>query len=171
MILINNANKDNFKQVRIVENNGETTNLITSIDRAITMADQSGLDLIIVNDKTSPFVSKIADYGKLKFEKSKFQKEQKKKQHVVSLKEFQLRVVTGINDIQIKAKKAKTLLNEGNKIKVVVRLKGREQQTPQLGKDVINTFLENVGDYDYDTNLQTSGRDMFVILKQKKENS
>lgn len=168
MILINKENMNKFRQLRLVEVNGESSNLITTVDRAIGIARNYNLDLIVINDKQEPFVAKVADYGKMKFEKSKFQKEQKKNQQIVSMKEIQLRVVTGINDIQIKAKKSIELLEEGNKIKIVVRLKGREQQTPDLGKKVIDQFLDKVGNYEVDSKLQHTGRDMIMIIKKQK---
>lgn len=166
MILINNENKNKFSQIRLVEINGEPSNLITTSERGLFMANNHDLDLIVINDKQEPFIAKISDYGKMKFDKAKQQKEQKKNQQVVSIKEIQLRAVTGINDIQIKAKKANEMLEQGHKIKIVVRLKGREQQTPELGKKVIDQFLENLNQYEIDSKLQSSGRDMIMIIKK-----
>ena len=155
----------------MIEVAGVETNYVTTIEHAITEAKAHGLDLVIINEKQEPYIAKIADFGKMKFEKAKIQKEQKKKQQNNILKEFQLKAVTSLNDIQIKAKKASDHLESGNKIKAVVRLRGREQQTPELGTKVITTFMENLSGFDIDTPVQTSGRDIFVILKPSKKES
>ena len=155
----------------MIEVAGVETNYVTTIEHAITEAKTHGLDLVIINEKQEPYIAKIADFGKMKFEKAKIQKEQKKKQQNNILKEFQLKAVTSLNDIQIKAKKASDHLESGNKIKAVVRLRGREQQTPELGTKVITTFMENLSGFDIDTPVQTSGRDIFVILKPSKKES
>lgn len=171
MILINSKNKNSYREIRLIEINGEDVNYVTTVERALQEATTRNLDLIVINEKQSPFIAKIADMGRLKFEKSKVQKEQKKKQQVNTLKECQLKAVTGLNDIQIKAKKASEHLDAGCRIKAVVRLRGREQQTPELGKKVIETFMSCLSNYEIDTQMQSSGRDVFVILKPSKKES
>lgn len=168
MFLITEQNKKKYKNLRIIENNTIQTNIVIDSTNGLNLANNSGLDLIVINDKKEPYICKIADFGKLKFEESKFKKEQKKKQAVVVLKEIQLKAVTSDNDISIKAKKIDEFLEDGYKVKIVVRLRGREQQTPELGTKVIENALSKLQNYSIEMPMKTYGRDITIILKPNK---
>lgn len=168
MFLITENNKKKYRNIRIIENNTVQTNIVIDASRGLELANNAGLDLVVINDKKEPYICKIADFGKLKFEETKNKKEQKKKQSVVVLKEIQLKAVTGENDISIKAKKTSDFLSSGYKVKIVLRLRGREQQTPELGYNVVDFFLSKISNYDIDMPLKISGRDIMIILKPSK---
>lgn len=106
------------------------------------MARERDLDLVVVSPNQSPPVAKILDWGKYKYETEKKAKEAKKKQHVVDIKEVKMRYKIDVHDYEVRLKAAKKFLNAGNKVKVVVMLRGREMQHSHLAMDLINKFLK-----------------------------
>ena len=105
------------------------------------MAEDKGLDLILVSPNQEPPVAKILDYGKYKYEMEKRAKEAKKKQHTVEIKEVKVRYKIDIHDYNVKINAIKKFLASGNKVKLVVMLRGREMQHNQLAFDLANRFL------------------------------
>lgn len=109
------------------------------------MAMDEGLDLVKIAQTPTESVCKIMDYGKYKFEQTKKEKELKKSQKVVELKEIRLSVVIDTHDFEIKLKQALKFLAEGNKVKLSVRMVGRQLANPQKGIDIINKFIAEIG--------------------------
>lgn len=105
------------------------------------MARERDLDLVVVSPNQAPPVAKILDWGKYKYEAEKKAKEAKKKQHVVDLKEVKMRYKIDVHDYEVRLKAAKKFLSAGNKVKVVIMLRGREMQHNHLAMDLINKFL------------------------------
>ena len=109
--------------------------------KALQMARERDLDLVVVSPNQSPPVAKILDWGKYKYEADKKAKEAKKKQHVIDIKEVKMRYRIDVHDYEVRLKAAKKFLASGNKVKVVVMLRGREMQHSHLAMELINKFL------------------------------
>ena len=109
--------------------------------KALQMARERDLDLVVVSPNQSPPVAKILNWGKYKYETEKRAKEAKKKQKTVEVKEVKMRYKIDTHDYEVRLKAAKKFLTQGNKVKVVVMLRGREMQHSQLAMDLINKFL------------------------------
>ena len=112
--------------------------------KALQMARERDLDLVVVSPNQSPPVAKILDWGKYKYEADKKAKEAKKKQHVIDIKEVKMRYKIDVHDYEVRLKAAKKFLASGNKVKVVVMLRGREMQHSHLAMELINKFLNEV---------------------------
>lgn len=108
------------------------------------MAEDAGLDLVLISPNQEPPVAKILDYGKYKYELAKRAKEAKKKQHVVEIKEVKMRYKIDVHDYEVRLKSAKKFISQGNKVKVVVMLRGREMQHSNLAFDLANRFIEDM---------------------------
>ena len=118
---------------------GETLGIM-SATKALEMAYEQGLDLVLMASQATPPVCKIMDYGKFRFEREKREKEAKKKQQIIELKEIQLSCRIDTHDFETKARNAQKFLAAGNKVRVVVRFKGREMAHQDLGRDVLARF-------------------------------
>ena len=119
---------------------------IMSSDQALQMAYDKSLDLVMMSPDANPPVCKIMDYGKYRFEKDKREKEAKKKQQVIEIKEIQLSCRIDTHDYETKMKRGRKFLEQGNKVKVVLVFHGREMSHQQLGKDMIDRFIADVAD-------------------------
>lgn len=117
-----------------------------SAEHANKLAEEEGLDLVMIAPDGKPPVCKIMDYGKFKFDSLKKIKDQKKNQKVIKLKEMQLSMTIGDNDLQIKSKAVRKFLENGDKVRVYIRMRGRMQAKPQIGVEVMNKFAEMVAD-------------------------
>lgn len=130
------------------------------------MAKEKDLDLVVVSPNQAPPVAKILDWGKYKYETEKRAKEAKKKQHTVDIKEVKMRYKIDVHDYEVRLKAAKKFLAQGNKVKVVVMLRGREMQHSHLAMDLINKFLaefEN-DNVTVEKKPQMEGRNVIMIL-------
>ena len=127
------------KEVRVIGDDGETMGMMTS-DAALKLAYDRGLDLVLIAPQATPPVCRVMDYGKYRFDREKKEKEAKKKQQVVELKEVQLSCRIDVHDFETKARNAVRFLTAGNKVRVVVRFKGREMAHQELGRDVLARF-------------------------------
>ncbi len=119
---------------------------IMSSEAALQMAYDKSLDLVMMSPDANPPVCKIMDYGKYRFEKDKREKEAKKKQQVIETKEIQLSCRIDTHDYETKMKRGRKFLEQGNKVKVVLVFHGREMSHQQLGKDMIDRFIDDVSD-------------------------
>lgn len=139
------------------------------IREAIAMARNQGLDLVQVGQGDPP-VCRILDSGKFLFDRKKLQRENTKRQRelAVETKEIQLRPVTDTNDLMVKVKRARDFLNEGDKVKIVVRFRGRERAHKELGAKIVNEFLTALGEHKIDRALQDTGRDMQMFIAPVK---
>ena len=132
------------------------------------MAFEKKLDLVLVAPNAEPPVCKIMNYGKYKFEQAKKEKEAKKKQKTVEVKEIRITPNIEEHDFGFKAKNARKFLEDGNKVKITVRFKGREVNNSKLGEDVLNKFIENLEDIaSVDKKPKLEGRNMFIMLSKK----
>ena len=131
------------KEVRLIDEEGNNHGVVAT-SKALMMAEDKGLDLIVVSPNQEPPVAKILDYGKYKYEVEKRAKESKKKQHTVDVKEIKVRYKIDIHDYNVKINAIKKFISAGNKVKIVVMLRGREMQHNHLAYDLANRFLADL---------------------------
>ena len=134
------------------------------------MAEEKNLDLVLVAPNSNPQVCKIMNYGKYKFEQAKKEKEAKKKQKILEIKE--LRVTPNIeeHDFGFKCKNARKFIGDGNKVKITVRFRGREVNNSKAGELVLNKFIEALEDVaSVEKPPKLEGRNMFTILAKKAD--
>ena len=138
------------------------------ISEAHELADKANLDLVCMNGSANPPVCKIMDYGKYKFDAIKKEKEAKKNQKVTELKEIQLSMTIDTHDLEVKAKHGKRFLEDGNKVKVVLRMRGRQQAYAQNAITVVKNFygmLQEFGTVDKEPEIV--GRNIILIISPK----
>ncbi len=131
-----------LKEVRVVTADGEPLGIMSSKE-ALKIAYEKDLDLVLIAAQAKPPVCKIMDYGKYCFEKQKREKEAKKKQQTIELKEIQLSCRIDTHDYETKLNHAKRFLEGGNKVRVVLRFKGREMSHQAIGRELLEKFLED----------------------------
>lgn len=142
----NNVNEAiNHPEVRLIGADGSQLGIMSS-KKAQDLADSAGLDLVEIAPTANPPVCKIMDFGKFRFETIKKQKEAKKNQKIVEMKEIWLSMTIDVGDLNVKAKQALKFLAAGNKIKVSIRLRGRQNAHSSIGIEVMNKFFELVKD-------------------------
>ena len=129
------------RELRLISDNGDQLGVKTK-QEALKMAEDANLDLVLVAPKAKPPVAKIMDYGKYRFELQKKQREARKKQKVVNIKEVRLSPTIDTNDFNTKMKNARKFLSKGDKVKVSIRFKGRAITHKDIGRDVLNRFAE-----------------------------
>ena len=136
---------------------------------AFEMAQSSGLDLVEVAPTAKPPVCRILDYGRLKYQQTKKDREARRNQKVVLLKEVRIRPKTGDHDLQIKSRKVKKFLSDGDKVKVTVRFRGREMAHPQMGRKVLEQLLHHLAGIAHIERMpDIEGRAMTMILAPGK---
>ena len=156
-----------FPQVRCVGDDGEQYGLISS-QEALKIADSKGLDLVLIAPDAKPPVCKIMDYGKYRFEQTKREKENRKNQKVIELKEIRLSATIDQHDMEVKAKACTKFLSNGDKVKVSIRFKGRQVKHGDIGLDVMDAFYDMVKDAAaIDKPAKQEGRNMMMILVPK----
>lgn len=129
------------------------------------IARENGLDLVEVNPKSYPPVCKIMDFGKYKYDEKKKQAEAKKKQVVIGLKEIKLRPKTDDHDLEFKLKHVRRFLQEGNKVKITCRFRGREITHPEAAQKQLDLIAESIKDVGMiETGSRMEGRNMMLIL-------
>ena len=163
---VNEEIRDN--EVRLIGSTGEQLGIMSSA-QAQHIADEQGLDLVKISPQATPPVCKLMDYGKFRFEQAKKQKEAKKNQHVVEIKEIQLSLNIDTHDFQTKANHAIRFLKSGNKVKVSIRFRGREMAHPELGNVIMDRFAEAVSEYStVEKPAKLEGRHMLMFVAPKK---
>lgn len=134
------------------------------------MADEKGLDLAMMSSSSNPPVCKIMDYGKYKFEAIKKEKELKKNQNIIEVKEIQLSMTIDTHDMLTKAKHANRFLSGGDKVKVVLRMKGRQQAYAKNGIEVVKKFFEHIQENGtYDKEPEIVGRNIVMVVSPKSK--
>lgn len=153
------------KEVRLIDDEGNNHGVVAT-SKALLMAEEKGLDLIVVSPNQEPPVAKILDYGKYKYEVEKRAKESKKKQHTVDIKEIKVRYKIDVNDYNVKINSIKKFIQKGNKVKIVVMLRGREMQHNHLAYDLANRFLADLEGEKMTVERKPSmdGRNVITIL-------
>lgn len=157
------------KEVQLIGESGEKLGVM-SFEDALTKAEDKNLDLVLVAPNANPVVCKIMNYGKYKFEQAKKEKEAKKKQKVLEIKEIRVTPNIEEHDFGFKSKNARKFLTDGNKVKITVRFRGREVNNSKAGEVVLNKFIENLEDIAIvEKKPKLEGRNMFTILAKKTD--
>lgn len=157
------------KEVRIIGDNGEQLGVLQT-SAALAMAYEKDLDLVLIAPNAEPPVCRIMDYGKYRFERDKKEKEAKKKQTVVEVKEVQLSCRIDTHDFETKVKHAHRFIGEGNKVRVVVKFKGREMSHLDIGRDILEKFEQACADVGtVDKRPALEGRFMSMIINPAKQ--
>lgn len=157
-----------FREVQVIDENGEKLGRM-NINQALDLATEKNLDLVLVSPNSDNPVCKIMNYGKHKFEQAKREKESKKKQKTVELKEIRVTPNIEEHDFNFKAKNAKKFLSDGNKVKITVRFRGRELNYVKLGEEVLNQFVEALSEVStLEKRPLLEGKNMFIILAPNK---
>lgn len=155
------------KDVQLISDNGEKMGIVP-LNRALELAEEKKLDLVLVSPNSEIPVCKIMNYGKYKFEQSKKEKEAKKKQKIQELKEIRITPNIEEHDFGFKAKNIRKFLEDGNKVKITVRFRGRELNNTKMGEAVLNKFIENLEDISVvEKKPKLEGKNMFIILAKK----
>jgi len=170
-LLINEKiNFEGSKTVRIIGADNEQLGLV-SFDQALDMSYDAGLDLVLIAAQADPPVCRIMDYGKYRYERDKREKEAKKKQQVVDIKEIQLSCRIDTNDFNTKVNRARQFLAHGDKVKVVVRFKGRQMAHQEIGADLLAKFsaaCEDICIIDKQPKLEGRFLSMFLAPQSAK---
>lgn len=157
------------KEVRLVDDAGEQLGVMPPRE-AVKIAAEKGLDLVEVAPTANPPVCRIMDYGKFKYEQSKKEKEAKKNQRIISVKEVKLRPNIEDHDFLTKAKNAGKFLESGDKVKVTIMFRGREITHPELGKVLCDRFAQELSSVSkVEKEAKVEGRNMIMILAPHKE--
>ena len=164
-LLINDEIRE--KEVRVIDSDGAQLGII-SLKDALAIAAEKNLDLVEIAPTANPHVCRIMDYGKYKFEQMKREKEAKKNQKVIEVKEIRLSLNIDTNDFNTKLKQAIKFLKDGNKVKVSVRFRGREMAHPELGLTIMNRCAEAMADCaSIEKPTKLEGRQMLMFLAPK----
>ena len=156
------------KEVRVISAEGEQLGIM-SASQALAIAEEAGLDLVKISPNAVPPVCKIMNYGKFKFEQAKREKENRKNQKVVDIKEIYLSMTIDIGDLNVKAKKTLEFLADGDKVKVSIRMRGRQMAHAAMGVDVMKRFFEMLGGKAVmDKAPTTEGRNIWMMLSPAK---
>lgn len=157
-----------MREVRLVDDDSQQLGIVSSRD-ALQRARERGLDLVCIAPTARPPVCKIMDYGRYKYEQSKHDREARKKQKVITIKEIQVSQTIEQRDLEIKVKNADRLLGEGNKIKVVMRFRGRQIVHADLGRKVFDQFVHAIVNGAIEREARIEGRNMIMIMAPKAE--
>ncbi|NLK95406.1 MAG: translation initiation factor IF-3 [Clostridiales bacterium] len=156
------------KEIRVIANDGSQLGIL-STKEAQAMADEAELDLVMISPTAKPPVCKIMDLGKFIYEQSKKEKEAKKNQKVINIKEVRVSLTIEEHDIEIKAKNARKFLLDGDKVKITVRFRGREMELAHRGQKILENFVNKLEDVSIiEKPAKREGRNMTVVLGPKK---
>ena len=140
-----------------------------SLREALEKAEEAGVDLVEISPNAEPPVCRIMDYGKFRFDAAKREKDARKNQKITELKEIWLSMTIDLHDLETKAKQCRKFLTGGNKVKVSIRMRGRQQAHSALGVEVMNDFYNQVQDCCiFDKKPMLEGRNILMILAPKK---
>lgn len=155
------------KELRIIDSDGSQLGIMSS-EKALNLAAEKNLDLVKIAPQATPPVCKIIDYGKYRFEIAKREKEARKNQRTVEIKEIRLSLNIDVHDFNTKVNQAKRFIGEGNKVKASIRFRGREMGHPEIGHETMKKFAEALSDC---TNVEKAakleGRNMLMFLAPK----
>ena len=165
-LFINEQIRD--REVRVIGEDGEQLGIMSPKD-AMKLAEEAGLDLVKIAPTAKPPVCKIVDYGKYRYELARKEKEAKKKQKVVEIKEIRLSPNIDTNDLNTKINAARKFLEKGNKVKVTLRFRGREMAHMNASKHILDDFAESLSDIaTVDKPAKVEGRAMAMFLTEKR---
>lgn len=164
--MINEQIRD--KEIRLIGEEGQQLGIMSSRD-ALKLAEEAGLDLVKIAPTANPPVCRIVDYGKYKYEQLRKEKEARKKQKVVEIKEIRLSPNIDTNDLNTKVSAARKFLEKGNKVKVTLRFRGREMAHMNNSKHILDDFAESLNDIAVvDKAPKVEGRSMTMFLTEKR---
>ena len=165
--MINEQIRD--REVRLIGENGEQLGIMSSRE-AFQKAQDAGLDLVKVAPMAKPPVCKIVDYGKYRYEQARREKEARKKQHIVDIKEIRMSPNINANDLNTKVGAARKFLTKGDKVKVTIRFRGREMAHMNASRPVLDNFAKQVEDIAFlEKPAKIEGRNMSIVLGQKRK--
>ena len=154
-------------EIRLISATGEQLGIMSAA-QAQHIADEQGLDLVKISPQATPPVCRLMDYGKFRFEQAKREKEAKKNQHVVEIKEVRMSPGIDVGDFNTKLKNAQKFITDGNRVKVSVRFRGREMAHTDIGRDLLVRFAEAVAEVaNLDKEPKMEGRSMSIFLSPK----
>ena len=157
-----------MREVRLIGDNGEQLGILPTF-KALELAQSRNLDLVEVAPNVVPPVCRLLDYGRFKYEQTKKEREARKNQKTVELKEIRLRPKIGEHDLDAKARRAIKFLEEGDKVKVTVLFRGRELAHPQLGRELLDDMANRLKDLAViERAPMVEGKSMFIILARSK---
>ncbi|WP_331272532.1 translation initiation factor IF-3 [Roseovarius gahaiensis] len=143
---------------------GENVGVVTP-ERAMSMAEEAGLDLVEISPNATPPVCKIMDYGKFKYEQQKREAEARKKQKIIEVKEVKFRPNTDTHDYDVKMRNVLKFLENGDKVKVTLRFRGREMAHQSLGRELLNRVAEDIKEVGKVENMpKMEGRQMIMVI-------
>lgn len=155
------------KEVRLIDVDGSQLGILSSRE-ALKLAVEKNLDLVKIAPQANPAVCRIMDYGKFKFEQSKRDKEARKNQKTIDMKEIRMSVNIGDHDFDTKLKNAVKFLTSGDKVKVSVRFRGREMAHIKLGHDLLEKFKQACSEYgQVDNQAKLEGRNLSMFISSK----
>lgn len=155
------------KEVRLVGETGEQLGIM-SAQEALAKAEEAELDLVKISPNATPPVCKLMDYGKYRFEQAKRDKEARKNQHVVEIKEIRMSPGIDVGDFNVKLRNAQKFLAEGNRVKITVRFRGREMAHTEIGRDLLIKFAQSCAETaNMEKDPKLDGRHMSVFLTPK----
>ena len=157
-----------FPQIRVIGTDGEQLGILTP-QEAQAIADENGLDLVLVSDKADPPVCRIMDHGKYKFELEKKAREAKKKQHTAEVKEVKMRYTIEEHDYQVRVSQADRFIKSGDKVKATITFRGREIQHSDLAEKVLRRMANDLQEIaEVQQFPKKEGRNMMMLLSPKK---
>ena len=155
------------KELRVVDSDGTQLGIMP-LKQALELAEQRDLDLVKIAPQAKPPVCKIIDYGKFRFEQSKREKEQRKNQRIVEIKEVRLSLNIDTHDFETKKNHAVRFISEGNKVKASIRFRGREMGHPELGQEIMKRFADAMSEVaNVEKPAKLEGRTMLMFLAPK----
>ena len=165
--MINEAIRD--REVRLVGEDGEQLGVM-SLQQALALSEERSLDLVKIAPQAKPPVCKLMDYGKYRFEQSKREREIRKNQKIITLKEVRLSATIEDHDVDVKYRNAVKFLQEGDKVKVAIRFRGRQIAHSEIGLAVMKEFAERIKDVGVvERRPLIEGRNMTMIVAPKKQ--
>lgn len=157
------------REVRVIDDEGQQLGILP-IQEALRLAYERNLDLVEVAPNAVPPVCRLLDFGKFQYERQKREREARKAQKIIEIKEIRLRPRTGEHDIAVKVRQTLSFLEEGSKVKVAVRFRGREITHPEIARDQLSLFAERVGDAAVvEVQPSMEGRNLFMLLSPNKK--
>ena len=163
-------NRIESRDVRLIAADGENVGVVPT-RQALAMADEAGLDLVVISPDAQPPVAKILDYGKFRFQEQKRAAEARKKQKIVEIKEIKLRPMIDDHDYEVKMRSAKRFFEEGDKVKITLRFRGREMDHQDLGYKLLLRVKADVAEIaKVELEPKPEGRQIIMILSPKAKN-
>jgi len=157
------------RELRLIDQNGEQLG-VKSKAEALQIAERANLDVVLVAPNAKPPVARIMDYGKFRFEQQKKDREARKKQKVINIKEVRLSTTIDVNDFNTKLRNARKFLEKGDKVKASIRFKGRAITHKEIGQKVLDRLAEETADLaTVEQKPKMDGRSMFLVLAPKND--